>query len=882
MPKKIILKTLWIWPLLIVVGFLLLSSPSVKADNNSDAIAVRVLPNPNHYGIEQWYQNQGFSGSPQALKVDGYEAIRDGRTVYVNAANIVGGKIYTNIYLISYNQNSTNNTSDILGQIISHWKFNDNIDNTVGKCSIPASSAAASTSCMIDSDCPAQTFCDSLKAKIIRDVKRLDQLGQIDNALYAYKQANGKYPDLTAATYLPGNTISTWPSWQEVFLNDLTLPVIIDPVNALGSCPGYETSTCWNKDTYQFANMVGNKPELPAGSLAFIYSSGDKGNSYNLCAVFETTSLGYDTAEGSLNKNACLVSSPTGSGYVGNASNTAPVLVNSQLNGITGEPFNGYLSAVDAEGDNIYWSAFTPTGKNWVVKFFGHKTNTWYQGNPMLLDSGSVNQKKLSAPMAGWPGVYTGTIVLTDSRGASSTANLTINITQGKPVINADNIDYYPDEATPLSFSYFLQGDSAIMSQYIKYAGASSSDDILKNATITSTPNGKNSLRIDVNSNFFQTLINNTKYSNGASFPYQITVSTINGGTSIKTITINVHITPPFFNAQCAEEARSGANDYKCLLGPINDGKYAYTYSYAMSKPNQFQLEADTANYYLEATTSGLIFNAPAGQAVTLSAVNQFGATTTSTFNIKVNSFCGDGIAQTIIPNTEGRGGAFNNGIEECDGTSQVASPSEVASSSISFQYGCTTNASSSSVYPILDNSQCIFNPIANGQNGDAIGGYCGDGYCQNTLSGVSYEDCHNCSKDCGLCATPATITPTTTPNNQVCVPNCNGKTCGPNGCDGVCGVVPAGYICSNNQLKKCSSTCDTQNNACVYDNCTQTFCPPPTGFYCSGTTVIKCHECAAGVTGAECCPVVQKSCPINECLTSDGKCHPKDRSACI
>ena len=75
----------------------------------------------------------GFAGgSPQALLVDGYEAIRDGRTVYVNAANIDPNTklIYTNIYLISYNQDSAAQTVDILGQIITHWKFNSNLNES--------------------------------------------------------------------------------------------------------------------------------------------------------------------------------------------------------------------------------------------------------------------------------------------------------------------------------------------------------------------------------------------------------------------------------------------------------------------------------------------------------------------------------------------------------------------------------------------------------------------------------------------------------------------------------------------------------------------------------------------------------------------------------
>jgi len=164
---------------------------------SADAIAVRVVPNPNHYSIARWYESQGFQGSPQALLVDGYEAIRDGRTVYVNAANInqQTKAIYTNIYLISYNQDHTPNTVDILGQIISHWKFNSNLTEGFSpSCSVSALSCATdadcpkeaacatagsassscvlkpSVNCLVDTDCPTNFFCDSLKSRVARDL----------------------------------------------------------------------------------------------------------------------------------------------------------------------------------------------------------------------------------------------------------------------------------------------------------------------------------------------------------------------------------------------------------------------------------------------------------------------------------------------------------------------------------------------------------------------------------------------------------------------------------------------------------------------------------------------------------------------------------------
>ena len=74
-----------------------------KAQTSPDAIAIRVMPNQDHLNAAEWYRAQKFSGSPQFILVDGYGGVRDGRTVYVNVANISTGNLYTNIYLISKN-----------------------------------------------------------------------------------------------------------------------------------------------------------------------------------------------------------------------------------------------------------------------------------------------------------------------------------------------------------------------------------------------------------------------------------------------------------------------------------------------------------------------------------------------------------------------------------------------------------------------------------------------------------------------------------------------------------------------------------------------------------------------------------------------------------
>ncbi|HTW96498.1 MAG TPA: hypothetical protein VMD74_02460, partial [Candidatus Methylomirabilis sp.] len=131
---------------------------SVFAQTESDAIGVRVLANPHHFSPLAWYLDQGFKGNPTVLTVDGYDAIQDGRTVYVNVANIDdSGTLYTNIYLISYTQDAKPETVQIFNKILSKWKFNTNLTST-GKC---FNQSDVNEVCLADADCSGGGFCDS-------------------------------------------------------------------------------------------------------------------------------------------------------------------------------------------------------------------------------------------------------------------------------------------------------------------------------------------------------------------------------------------------------------------------------------------------------------------------------------------------------------------------------------------------------------------------------------------------------------------------------------------------------------------------------------------------------------------------------------------------
>jgi hypothetical protein len=862
--------------LTIAASFLVVAA---KAAETSDAIAVRVMPNPNHYSIETWYQQQGYKGAPQKLIVDGYEAVRDGRTVFINAANVDNNKIYTNIYLISYNQDPNIKTVDILGQLVSHWKFNNNLSST-GQCSISKIFCSKDTECptdyfcstgtatdnfganalnkgkclpkiskmcLVDGDCPVNLFCDSAKAKVTRDTKRLGQLGDLKAALSVIGQRDSRYPELAGGTYIAGNTISTWPSWQETLWPKLSgLNLITDPINVLGNCTGYEAVTCWNKDSKQFYQTVNGKINLPAGSYAYLYSTGPNGISYNVCATFETEGL-FDTAEGQLTKNVCL----TGLGHTNTSSNTAPRLISSFLAGESGLAFNGYVQAVDDQNDAISWKIDTS-----YTNF-----STW-SANPTLRDSGDANQKKIYATTSGTPNNYPITLILTDSRGLEARYPLIIKLTANKPIIEAEDVDYLVNPVLPLNYTFFAQSFSGLIPTKITMTKRDSGSLNLfgfAGATEKKTEISSNRFRVDKS----VLIPAGTALATDKTVTYRITATDEKNNVAQKDININLKAEKPYLNFDCDTNARIGqpypASGIPCLIGGPKDGNHSL--SYRLSGPSGLTLSVGLeGKTYLSGTPVTTI--TASGTPVTITAINEYGVTTDKTFSLKVNSYCGDGLVQT--PNSEGRGGVYNDGLESCDGMSGIFL--NVASSSVSRQYGCATKGVSS--YPILDNSSCIF------AAGDKGGGYCGDNICQYKINGILLENVCSCPVDCS----PDDIAPAecfvvppvpaecgngkvetgeecdgTNLNNKTCQSfnanyNATGLSCGAN-----CKFVQTGCSakscwrnsdCSNGYVCKTAGL-DTAN----YYYCTGTQYPHSCNTTPFTTTTLK-NQCAASYLG--------------------------------
>jgi len=243
-----------------------------------DAIGIRIYENLSHLSPSRWYQyNVTNPGSPSSTTVDGYEAVRDGTTVYVAATNLVENPppatIYGNIYLLSYNADADANTRNIYNQMLAYWTFNTNMDQTN-------------------------------KPLIVRDLKRIADLSTIASYLDSYKQNKGttseSYPSLVSGSYLRGISTSKWPSWQSTLGNALGKTLPVDPINqfekklvddkyilaceASGSYkPDTGKDTCWSENNKQFI--------CPTNSHIYGYST-NLGADYNLYAHLEYTGPG--------------------------------------------------------------------------------------------------------------------------------------------------------------------------------------------------------------------------------------------------------------------------------------------------------------------------------------------------------------------------------------------------------------------------------------------------------------------------------------------------------------------------------------------------------------------------------------------------------------
>ncbi len=107
-----------------------------KVEGSSDAIGVRVIPNEEFLSPEAWIEAQEFTGSFSATTVDDYNGAQSGTTLYAVAANQHSGDLYSNMYIISYNEDADEDAETIFELILENWRFNANTSDVtdVGLC----------------------------------------------------------------------------------------------------------------------------------------------------------------------------------------------------------------------------------------------------------------------------------------------------------------------------------------------------------------------------------------------------------------------------------------------------------------------------------------------------------------------------------------------------------------------------------------------------------------------------------------------------------------------------------------------------------------------------------------------------------------------------
>jgi len=225
----------------------------VDAASQQDAFGVRVYDNAASLSPLEWYnQNVPQPNSPSEMTIDGYQAVRDGLSYYISASNIIDGQdsnsnnlddIYNNIYLFTFND--APGVLNIANQVLENLIFNTN----------PSISYAA---------------CEgSQKEKLVRDTKRISDIGSIVNQSNAYFDEHGDFPQPQSdsfGSFVSAITTSVWPSWQGALGNVLEQTLPTDPYNFFYASDDPDP---WN---------AGDEPWVYGGSAAVQDCEYDSGN----------------------------------------------------------------------------------------------------------------------------------------------------------------------------------------------------------------------------------------------------------------------------------------------------------------------------------------------------------------------------------------------------------------------------------------------------------------------------------------------------------------------------------------------------------------------------------------------------------------------------
>jgi len=573
----------------------------------------------------------------------------------------------------------------------------------------------------------------------------------------------------------------------------------------------------------------------------------------------------------------CVVS---GSAYVGSSNNKAPELTAVNLQGETDQEFNGYIKVTDSEGNPLDWSINTggTTWTNW-------KNNGANNAAPQMRDTSNPNQKKIYAQAAGNPGIYNLSLTVNDGEGGTLSTVTPITITNDAPLINSDDIQYYPSTTIPLTIRFSISDKHQPVSYTLTKAMYNSGPyDLLASGNSTFLGESSNTVGNKVDYTLKYNLTTGSKFRQDINFVYVITAKDVYNNIATRQLNITVKADPPVLDFNCADEVRVGT-DYYCGLGWKRQGDHVITYSDANQLPAGISLVAIEAeesdinngnenqnttkatiwkrialwfdNLGKNSTNSASAAVIPVYYAlkgkpsvattsfpIMIKAENEYGAQTLREFTLNINNYCGDGVRQQS--NLEGRGGFYNDGYEDCDGNSGIIlNRGQIGSSNSYLQYGCLTEIGSLVPYPIMDNQYYCVYKSGGVEEG---GGFCGDGICQaklKTKSGyMPWEDKSYCQADC----------------------SCDGENQGPIGgncvcddgwfdCDSEAGCesqVECG-TCSDAQYR-CGSQC---YNRSTVANCNLNSPKCSTGSMCDGSCEVGMYNCDG----------------INECEASECTC---------
>jgi hypothetical protein len=200
-----------------------------ESKTSRDTIGLLIFKNPEFLSPNQWFTKRfPLDSGASSTTVAGYPAVRSGTTTYIGVTNLdESGNLEGLMFVFDYNSNNAAaETVEIAQRMLAGTVYNTNFTD-------------------IDE-----------KAALIRDTQRRQDLALMKSLLASYKTKNGNYPSLSGGSYIPGFTISKWPSWQATLSQDLGQNLPIDPVNAFsGACQnaGAEAATCWAEASKTFS-----------------------------------------------------------------------------------------------------------------------------------------------------------------------------------------------------------------------------------------------------------------------------------------------------------------------------------------------------------------------------------------------------------------------------------------------------------------------------------------------------------------------------------------------------------------------------------------------------------------------------------------------------